>query len=56
MFIYSDEADLFIYLTFSYHTQQFFQLYDGVQFFIGGRENPATLYNVYGKRPPTFCK
>ena len=23
---------------------------------IGGRENPDTLYNVFGERPPTFRK
>jgi hypothetical protein len=27
-----------------------FQLYDGGQFFIGGRENPDTLYNVFSLR------
>jgi hypothetical protein len=34
-----------------------FQLYDAWQsVFIGGRENPDTLYNVFGERPPTFRK
>jgi hypothetical protein len=39
------------------HIQQLFSYkYDGGQFFIGGRENPDILYNVFGKTPPTFRK
>jgi hypothetical protein len=52
----------FMFINFIYMYLAFFAILNSfsvmgwLSVLIGGRENPDTLYNIFGEKPPTFHK